>query len=56
VSGSWKGILAVGGAVGLGVVAGLIALNVRSGRESAPAGPVADAGSASVVTVYKSPT
>ena len=48
---SWKGILTVGGLVGVGLVAGLYALGAR---RADPVPPVAlESGG---VTVYKTPT
>ncbi|NIN71033.1 MAG: hypothetical protein GTO46_03665 [Gemmatimonadetes bacterium] len=48
---NWKGILTVGGVVGIAVVAGLYALQVRE-TEPAPAVALESGG----VTVYKTPT
>lgn len=56
MSGSWKGIAAVGAAVGIGVVAGIVALTVRSDQESVPSAQGTGLVTGPVVTVYKSPT
>ncbi len=60
MKGSWKGIASAGALVGIGVVAGVVAVNVRSpGQEAEGVAAVAQTqtlAAGTEVTVYKTPT
>ncbi len=57
---SWKGIASAGALVGIGVIAGVVAVNVRSqGQEAEGAAAVAQTralAAGTEITVYKTPT
>ncbi|NIO67230.1 MAG: hypothetical protein GTO28_17830 [Gammaproteobacteria bacterium] len=58
MKGSWKGIASAGALVGIGVIAGVVALNVRSpGQPPAAVGQQTQTLAAGTeITVYKTPT
>ncbi len=57
MQGSWKGIASAGALVGIGVVAGVVALNVRSqGEPVAVADQTRTLAAGTEITVYKTPT
>ncbi len=60
MTGSWKGIASASALVGIGVVAGIVALNVRSqGQEAKGTAAVAQTrtlAAGTEITVYKTPT
>lgn len=60
MKGSWKGIASAGALVGIGVIAGVVAMNMRSQGQEAEAAAAVERTRAlaagTEITVYKSPT